>query len=57
MVANSSEHTQPLRIWIKDISEEEEVRGVYLVKEKRLGRTRNGKLFISITLADRTGAL
>lgn len=42
-------------IWIKDITEKDRVKGCYLVKEKRVGTTRNGKPFISMTLADRTG--
>ena len=42
-------------IWIKDITEKDRIRGSYLVKEKRVGTTRNGKPFISMTLADRTG--
>jgi len=42
-------------LWIKDITEKDTVRGHYLVKEKRLAKTRNGKPFISITLSDRTG--
>ena len=41
--------------WIKDITEKDTVSGHYLVKEKRLAKTRNGKPFISITLSDRTG--
>jgi 3'-5' exoribonuclease len=42
-------------LWIKDISEKDTIRGHYLVKEKRLAKTRNGKPFMSITLTDRTG--
>jgi 3'-5' exoribonuclease len=42
-------------LWIKDITENDVVSGHYLAKEKRLGITRNGKPFISITLSDRTG--
>jgi 3'-5' exoribonuclease len=42
-------------LWIKNITEKDTVRGHYLVKEKRLAKTRNGKPFISITLTDRTG--
>ena len=42
-------------IWIKDIGENDRIKGSYLVKEKRVGTTRNGKPFISMTLADRTG--
>ena len=42
-------------LWVKDITENDTVRSHYLAKEKRLGKTRNGKPFISITLADKTG--
>ncbi|MCD6297386.1 MAG: hypothetical protein J7M30_09545, partial [Deltaproteobacteria bacterium] len=42
-------------LWIKDITEKDTVKGHYLVKEKRVAKTRNGKLFISIILTDRTG--
>ena len=42
-------------LWIKDITEKDRIRGSYLVREKRVGTTRNGKPFISMTLADRTG--
>lgn len=42
-------------LWIEDIREDVQVRGRYLVKVKRLGTTRKGDPFLSITLADRTG--
>ena len=42
-------------LWVKDITENDTVRSHYLAKEKRLGKTRNGKPFISLTLADKTG--
>ncbi len=44
-------------IWIKDIKEEDNIKGCYLVKQKRLGTTRVGKPFINLSLADRTGDL
>jgi len=47
--------TKDARLWIKDITDEGAVRGSYLVKQKTLGTTRKGDLFISLTLADRTG--
>jgi len=43
------------RLWIREITEKSRVTGCYLVKKKREGVTRNGKPFISMTLADRTG--
>ncbi|MBW1785629.1 MAG: HD domain-containing protein [Deltaproteobacteria bacterium] len=42
-------------IWLGEISEGEQINGCYLVKDKRVGTTRTGNPFISITLADRSG--
>jgi len=47
----------PTHLWIKEIQEEERVSGCYLVKEKRVLKTRNGKSFLSLTLADKTGEI
>ncbi len=47
----------PPHLWIKEIQEEDRVSGCYLVKEKRVLKTRNGKSFLSLTLADRTGEI
>ena len=44
-------------LWIKEIQEDERVSGCYLVKEKRVLKTRNGKSFLGLTLADRTGEI
>jgi len=44
-------------LWIKDITENSSVWGYYLAKEKRLGKTRSGNPFVSITLADKTGEI
>jgi 3'-5' exoribonuclease len=41
--------------WIKDIKEDDNIHGRYLVKAKKTGQTKNGDPFISITLSDRTG--
>jgi len=49
--------SQKRHIWVKDIKEEDDVKGCYLVKEKRLGTTRAGKPFLNLILADRTGEL
>lgn len=50
-----SENERKPHLWVKDITEEQSVGGCYLVRDKRLARTRKGDAFISITLADRTG--
>lgn len=43
------------RLWIKDMKPDDRVGGCYLVTEKRVAKTKNGKPFLSLTLADRTG--
>ena len=48
---------RPPHLWIKEIQEDEKVSGCYLVKEKRVLKTRNGKPFLNLTLADRTGEI
>lgn len=42
-------------IWVNSIKEDDQVRGQYLVKVKRVGSTRKGDPFLSVTLCDRTG--
>ncbi len=42
-------------LWVKDITENNNVSGCYLVKEKKAGTTRKGDPFLSLVLADRTG--
>jgi 3'-5' exoribonuclease len=41
--------------WIRELKSEERVRGLYLAKEKKVGQTKKGDPFLSITLSDRTG--
>ncbi len=45
------------RLWIKDIKPDDRVRGDYLVKGKRIGLTKKGEPFLSLTLADRSGEI
>ena len=47
----------PTHLWIREIQDEDRVSGCYLVKEKRVLKTRNGKSFLSLTLVDRTGEI
>ena len=56
---NTAENStaRPPHLWIKEIQEEEKVSGCYLVKEKKLLKTRNGKHFLNLTLSDRTGEI
>jgi len=42
-------------VWIRDLTGNESVHGLYLAKSKRLGTTRRGDAYLSITLGDRTG--
>lgn len=42
-------------LWVKDITEKVNITGSYLAKKKKEGTTKNGKSFLSLTLADRTG--
>lgn len=46
-------HTSHL--WVKDIKVDDQVSGLYVAKVKRVGLTKKGDPFLSITLADRTG--
>jgi len=50
----SDTHTH---IWIKDVQEGDTVQGLYVVRDKRLGNTRKGDAFLTVTLADRTGEM
>jgi 3'-5' exoribonuclease len=52
MSRDSSPH-----IWVGDIKEDDQVRGQYLVKVKRMGSTKKGDAFLTLTLSDRTGDL
>jgi 3'-5' exoribonuclease len=45
----------PPHIWVKDIKVDDDVRGLYLAKTKKLGQTKRGDPFLSVTLSDRTG--
>jgi len=42
---------------VKDIKDNDQVRGQYLVKSKRMGSTKKGDPFLSLTLADRSGEI
>jgi len=41
--------------WVNEIREEDKVKGLYLVKTKKLGTTKRGDPFLILTLTDRTG--
>ena len=44
-------------LWIKDIKENDTIKGNYLVQSKSVGQTRQGNSFLTITLADKTGKI
>ena len=44
-------------IWINEIKQDDQVRGQYLVKVKRMASTKKGDPFLVITLSDRTGEI
>jgi 3'-5' exoribonuclease len=46
-----------LHLWVTDIKDNDQVRGQYLVKSKRMGSTKKGDPFLSLTLADRSGEI
>ena len=50
-------NTSVTHIWVVDIKDNDQVRGQYLVKSKRLGSTKKGDPFLSLTLADRSGEI
>jgi 3'-5' exoribonuclease len=56
-VAGELHKDEARHLWIKDIQEGIQVQGRYLVQSKRMGRTRRGDPFLSITLVDRTGEI
>jgi len=43
------------KIYVKDISENAQIEGLFLVKDKNNGMTKNGKQYISLNLTDKTG--
>ena len=44
-------------MWVVDIKDNDQVRGQYLVKSKRMGSTKKGDPFLSLTLVDRSGEI
>jgi len=45
----------PSHVWIKELKADARVQGLYLAREKKIGQTKKGDPFLSITLTDRTG--
>jgi 3'-5' exoribonuclease len=50
-------NTSVSHTWVAEIKDNDQVRGQYLVKSKRMGSTKKGDPFLSLTLADRTGEI
>jgi len=55
MIDVSKDGKDASHTWVKDIKEDERVNGIYIAREKRIGQTKRGDPFLSITLSDRTG--
>ncbi len=45
------------RLWIKDLKENDNVKGIYLVRKKKQGLKKDHSPFLSFTLADKTGQM
>jgi 3'-5' exoribonuclease len=43
------------KIYVKDIAENAQIEGLFLVKDKNNGMTKNGKQYVSLNLTDKTG--
>jgi len=43
------------KIYIKDIKENNQIEGLFLIRDKNNGMTKNGKPYIALTLVDKTG--
>ncbi len=57
MTEPSADFDPDRHVWVEKIEAESRVSGCYLVKSKRLSTTRSGNLFLSLTLADKTGEM
>jgi len=44
-------------VWIKDLQDNDQIEGLYVVKQKKTGVTRKGDPFLSMVLADCTGEI
>jgi len=44
-------------LWVKEIQENENIRGDYLVKNKTISKTKQGNSFLTLILSDKTGAI
>jgi 3'-5' exoribonuclease len=51
------EDAQASHLWVKDIKENDFVKGLYLAKAKKMGLTKRNDPFLSLTLSDRSGDL
>ena len=56
-MTDNATYIQLSHLYVNAIQAEDAVSGCYLVKEKRVAKTRNGKPFLNLTLADRTGEI
>jgi 3'-5' exoribonuclease len=54
---NATTSNPPSHLWINDIKQDDQVRGQYLVRMKRIASTKKGDPFLTVTLSDRTGEI
>jgi 3'-5' exoribonuclease len=55
MIDASKDGLETSHAWIRELKDNDRVRGLYLAREKKVGQTKKGDPFLSITLSDRTG--
>jgi 3'-5' exoribonuclease len=56
-VHHSATSSLPEHAWINEIKQDDQVKGRYLVKIKRMASTKKGDPFLTVTLSDRTGEI
>jgi 3'-5' exoribonuclease len=44
-------------LWVKEIQENEKIRGDYLVRNKTISKTKQGNSFLTLILSDKTGSI
>lgn len=55
MIDASRDGQERSHAWVKDLKDNDRIKGLYLAREKKVGQTKKGDPFLSITLSDRTG--
>ncbi len=55
MIDDSKDPKDTSHAWVRELKDNDRVNGLYLAREKKVGQTKKGDPFLSITLSDRTG--